>query len=614
MPNECWGFEVKRVDLDGLCIDAGRPLGMVIAQPEYQLVRDGEPPFRILADDREAQATLIERAFEIRNAEGESRGVFVPFVVFPEAAIPVGDPDGLAALGRQMEQVQEDVIFIGGLEGLTPGEVQQVTEAFPPTVEAARPHFWSGAFVNLCVIAVKWASGRLDWHYQAKVAPSKLEQHRNMAPGGRILYFQADHLAFLCQICFDQIAAQGQQPLYTALCRQLIERSQPDAVSLDFVFVPQYNPKPDHRSVRMNSGGLLNYRDRLLNCDMVALVAVNRAARVQEHAEYGRSGVHYKAGRWQVPTSDTGPKGYELYESDRVTSAVFRKRTPAIHVATWSPPSYNVGEPGNPRLPLENPRSYLVTGACDPPPCSCLPRGAGAAGNFVECDCLPCKLRDTLLAELPAADRGARWEGPDETQSRNLAAHYREIRGNILALSCRRAGELLDLLFYQYCDGKANPDTWTGPRVGAVVELAAALCVLREWQHPLELAVRKEWTAAVGDSLAVVLLDGHYTCPWHTLQHAYWQAFRNHYHRPEMRQRVVLLVALRSDGRQRDPVEQFRPDIAEPRNRASVFGEGRVTEPQQLRIWICQGNLLAEARRQPSIKSYLESTMGCVFG
>jgi len=155
MTNGVWDFQVERVNPDGLGIDARQRLGMVIVQPKYSLVLDGPVPFRISKEYREAQKALIETAFEIRAAESQERDVPIPFILFPETAIPAHDPDGLDFLRQQMEEVQEDIIFIGGLEGLSPDEVHEMVGKFPP---AATLSFSAGTFVNVCVIAVVHAT------------------------------------------------------------------------------------------------------------------------------------------------------------------------------------------------------------------------------------------------------------------------------------------------------------------------------------------------------------------------------------------------------------------------------------------------------------------------
>jgi hypothetical protein len=616
MTNGGWDFQVRRVDLDGLGIDAGQRLGMVIVQPEYELIPDGVVPFRISEGYREAQKGLIERAFQIRAVESQVRNMPIPLVLFPEAAIPVSDPDGLDCVRQEMQQAEGEIIFMGGLEGLSLQELEGLVNRFRPNAEVGRPDFdAAGAFVNTCVIAVKSDRGELAWHFQAKLAPSQWEQPRSMARGKRLLYFLAPRLAFVCQICFDHVAMQGTEELSLRVCHDLIQNTQPLAAPLNFVFVFQCNPHPQADCVRRNTDLVLNFTDPHLSNHLASVVVVNKAATVQEPSDYGRSGFHYRTGRWQIPISDVGPKGYELYESDHVTSAVFRKRTQAIHVATWVPPSLNIGDPGNPRQPLENPRSYFITEECDLSPCPCLPGDTSAAGAFVLCDCLPCKLRDTLFLNLPARDPRNRWQAYDAVQGESLTAHYEEIRKQILALSCTRAGELLDLLLHAYENRKANPDTWIEPRPGAVVEFMAALSVLREWQQSFDFGTKKELTALLGDLLTVVVLDGEdRKHSWRHLEHAYRKAFEALYFRPEMRQRPVLLVALRSQGEVESGVNSSWIEFTEIRDRGRLGEEKSIAKHERLRFCVCQGSLLEQARLERSIKDFMESKMRCVHG
>lgn len=614
MTNGAWDFRVELVKLDSVSINAGERLGMVIVQPEYENVPDGTVSFQLSAECRQGQGDLIKKAFQIRSAEVAEHKVPIPFILFPEFAIPVRNPDGLDYLRQQMEQIQEDVIFIGGLEGLSKDDVRDVTDRFKPDVEIARPAFVDGDFVNVCVIAVKSAQGHLNWHFQAKLRPSQWEQPRNMARGQRVLYFINSKVAFLCQICFDHIAAQGQESIDTPLFRQLAECVQPNAATLDYVFVPQSNKNLD--AMMKNTSHLLNHDARGIKNDMTSVVVINRSANIQESSDYGRSGFHWRKGRWQIRTADVGPKGYELYDLNGTTSAVFRKRTPAIHVMTLLPQSYNVHERGNPRQPLENPRSFLIAEHCDPTPCSCLPGARCAAGPFVACECLPCKLRDTLTTNLPGNDAHRRWQASDPAQSDRLMAHYADLRRQALALSPRRAGDLLDLLMLEYEHRKANPDTWEERRRSAVVELLAALSTLREWNQPLSLETEKEeWSALLGDFLAVVMVDGKdHECYSGDLETAYWRAFGGSYFKAEMRERAVLLVALRSEGQEESRVRLSKHNFLEPENRARLGSGPTYTESKHPDFWVCQGSLLAQARRERSINEFFQKEMEHIRG
>lgn len=610
-----WDFEVRRVDLNGLGIDAGQRLGMVIVQPEYELVVDGAVPFRISDPCREAQNSLIQRAFQIRAAESQERKEPIPFVLFPEYAIPVREPNGLSSIRQQMEDAQGDVIFVGGLEGLGPQEALEIAEEFAPGIENARPNFAPFSFVNVCVIVVKSATGHLGWYFQAKLRPSQWEQQRNMALGRRTLYFVAPQVAFLCQICFDHIAAQGEDRLNAALYHKLIEGTKSHAAALlDFVFVPQYNPQPDHASMRKNTASMLNFQDRAIKNDMTTVIFVNRASRVQEPSEYGRSGFHYRTGRWQIPTSDVGPKGYELFDQGDTTSAVFRKRTDAIHVATLVPPSHNTGNSGNPRRPLDTPRSYLIGRECGP--CSCLPGIACAVGKFVECDCLPCKLHDALPAGLPAEDAKKRWQGYSDDQSQRLGRHYTEIRENLLKLECARARDLVYLFLHMHDPKNSkNPDVWLEPQVEAVVELLSALSVLAELQ-PVNFQTTPQWTALLGDALAVALLDGedrqHYC---EDMQQKYWEAFAGQYYRPDARRKPVLLAALRSRGLVKPLVKPFSPDYTKPADPNRLGDQDSFAKPIPLRLYVCQDALFEGAKRATTtITEFLKSEMECILG
>ena len=607
---------MQRVLLTHLGISAERTLGMVIVQPDFDLAADSAVPFRVSLPYRNLQVALMEKAFQIRQEEALERRVPIPFILFPELSIPIGDPDGIEALQNLIKNAQGDLVFIGGLEGLSPDEVYGLVDRFGLTADPARPDFGAGAFVNLCVIVVKSGTGVVNWYFQAKLRPSQWEQPRNMAHGHRVLYFVGKEIAFLCLICFDYIASQGREFLNTALCQGLIDAVQPNAATVDFLFVPQFNAKPNDRSQLENTQYFLNYQKRTFKNDMTAVVIINKAASVQEPSEYGRSGFHYKAKRWQVPEKDSGPKGYELKEVDGVTSAIFRKRTKAIHVAVLIPPSYNVSNSGNPRQPLENPRSYLVDESCDSTPCSCLPGTARGAGCFVECNCLPCKLRDALLFSFASLDTKRRWQGFDQSQSELLSRRYAEIRERLLAMQGGRANLVISMLLLMH-DSKGgkrdNPDLWTEEEFEAVIELASALSILAEI-GTVDLVTEVQWTALLGAALAVAVIDGEdRRHSWMEIALNYHKRFGGEYLRFEARKKPVLLVALRSDGLIREIVKAIPFDITKP-TQPNRLGTEDFTKPIPQRVYVCQDSLFAGARQAPVISEYLKGEMRPIFG
>lgn len=609
MPNNSWNLEIQRVELNDLVIDAAQKLGLVIVQPEYNLVSDGAVPFQIVESDRKRQIELIERAFQIRASESQDRDLPVPFVLFPEASIPLDDPGGLDCLRQQMENIDDDVIFIGGLEGLSPQQAQELGKRFPSSAPAFDLSFTAGAFVNVCVIAIKPANGTLRWYFQAKIRPSQWEQPRNMAHGKRILYFVASRVAFLCEICFDHIAAQGVEHLNTVLCKELGAATQPNAASLDFIFVPQNHPTPDHPSARENTSILLNREDRLLNNNFATVVVVNRAATATALTEYGRSGFHYREGRWRISKSDVGPKGYSLRDLDGVTSAIFRRRAEAIHAATLVPPTHNTGDSGNPRFPLETPRSHLPRNECEPW-CACLVGQSCPTGKYLECDCLPCTLSDTLTGDLADKDEKKRWQGYDKVQSEALLARYEELRTMLLKMGPDRARQVTSLLLGLHDNKSTNPDLWTSQHAEALVEFIAAMSVLAELGR-VDINTPPLWSARVTDCIAIVLLDGmEKTHHWAEMIVWYQKTFNDSYYRPESRKQPVLLVALRSRGLVQPLVKSHQLEITRPRIREGLNDKNSFVEPAPLRFYVCQDSLFDGAKQAEKLPEFLKTQMG----
>ena len=72
MPNEDWEFDVQRVSLNDLTIDAGQKLGMVIGQPFFLVDKESAPPFRIAEIHRKSQVDFIDKLFRIRKVEFET--------------------------------------------------------------------------------------------------------------------------------------------------------------------------------------------------------------------------------------------------------------------------------------------------------------------------------------------------------------------------------------------------------------------------------------------------------------------------------------------------------------------------------------------------------------
>jgi len=478
MPDNTWNFDVSRIALDNLAVDASSQFGLVLAQPRYELDRDGTPPFRIQQSFRQKQIDVLTQSFLIRQVESAARQILFPFIVLPEYSMPVGTPDGLQVLDTQIRACDNNLVFIAGVEGLTKPEFEALVDRFPPTNASIRSSVPDAAFINTCVIVIKDNAGHISWYFQPKLAASQWEERRGMALGNKVFYFHGTNLSFLCQLCFDHIAQQANDSLSAALCERLQVLRSTDATQLDFLFVPQYNESPLSGSFSGHTNTVLAHQHRLFNTALTAVVAVNRAGDSQEPSTFASSGLHYRAGRWQVPTSDVGPNGYQLTDLNGTTSAIFRKRTEAIHAFILTPTCHNVGNPGNPRIPLQDVHSYLMPSNCDMPLCHCLPGNSSTAGNYVRCTPLPCKLRDALRTTTQSTDSKRRWLCSHPSRDKRFALHYPQIRNAILALDAGQAAALIQLLFCGVDKRTVNPDLWVDAiEKDAVIELASILSI-----------------------------------------------------------------------------------------------------------------------------------------
>lgn len=313
-----------------------------------------------------------------------------------------------------------------------------------------------------------------------------------------------------------------------------------------------------------------------------------------------------------IQKSDIGPKGYALSDTDGIASAIFRRRAHAIHVATLVPPAHNQREPGNPRFPLENPRSHLIRDDSESW-CACLPGRICSAGKFLECDSLPCTLCDALPVDIPNIDAQRRWQGHDQEQTRRLSSNFEKMRKALLRLECDRARQVISLLMQMHEENPVNPDLWSNLQFEAVIEFIAALSVFAELQ-PVDFNTASPWSAQLGDSLAVAILDGEGTRhTWQEMVNKYMENFEQQYYRPETRRNPVLLAALRSGGLVQPLVRPYAWDFTKSVNPNRLGDNNSFPKAARLRLFVCQDNLFRGARQEATISDFLNEQMRCVF-
>jgi hypothetical protein len=124
-------------------------------------------------------------------------------------------------------------------------EAHRLTVAGMNQAEAGRP-------VNWCLVAVKDDQGDLHCYVEAKTHPffgeEFLDQPRDLYRGQYIYLFRSLHapLSFVVLICLDYIYRDRHGSNILTIIRKANEIYYQERQTLDFLFVIQCNPKPEH--------------------------------------------------------------------------------------------------------------------------------------------------------------------------------------------------------------------------------------------------------------------------------------------------------------------------------------------------------------------------------
>lgn len=228
---------------------------MVLMQPFVRLEQPWHEPFRWDPAAVPNQLISITRTLQIARGGAGVDGSH--FTVFPEYSIP--GTAGVAVVDQAVRDADwpNGTVIIGGVDGLSKSEflelcagsdTRDVQQDIPALVS---DHEW----VNCCVVWVKEDTGGVRRFLQPKVRPAWLEMRTsalNMFCGRWVYLFRAKYdrddypCNFLPLVCFDWVAAYGGRTVCDELLEFLNNTWQGVPRPLHWVFVPQFNPEPNH--------------------------------------------------------------------------------------------------------------------------------------------------------------------------------------------------------------------------------------------------------------------------------------------------------------------------------------------------------------------------------
>jgi len=226
-------------------------------QPFIKFHSQTEEPFRWSNDAVKVQLAAIHRTLDIARGGFGSRSA--NFTLFPEYAIP--GIAGAAVINDRISAAAwpNESIIIAGVQGIPKDEYRdlcnmlaaQVSQSNAP--DSVRDNQW----VNCCVIWVKDREGVIHKWVQPKVRPAWPEMNvscNDMFCGSNVYVFECQYepsgfpCRFVTLICFDWVASLAGATVCYEFLAKLTELKAPNLTPLDWVFVVQHNPDPNHQT------------------------------------------------------------------------------------------------------------------------------------------------------------------------------------------------------------------------------------------------------------------------------------------------------------------------------------------------------------------------------
>jgi len=248
------------IDVEQITVNVRMPsdeVRIVAMQPFIKLHSPTEEPFRWSDDALVAQLAAIHRTLDIARSGFGGRSA--NFTLFPEYAIP--GVAGAAVINDRISvnEWPNESIIIAGVHGIPKNEYRDLCDVLTAHVSQSNSpnSVPDNHWVNCCVIWVKDREGVVRKWVQPKVHRAWPEMNvtsNDMFCGSNVYVFECQYepsgypCRFVTLICFDWVASVAGASVCNELLAKLTELRAPNPTPLDWVFVVQHNPGPNHQS------------------------------------------------------------------------------------------------------------------------------------------------------------------------------------------------------------------------------------------------------------------------------------------------------------------------------------------------------------------------------
>jgi hypothetical protein len=415
---------------------------MLVAQPFLELQAPVQEPFALAPECASRILAGIDNIFEV------ARKCHPHFILLPEFSLP-----GAAGVARVIghlssETVTHPIIVIAGVTGLTRDEYAHLCALSGMTAPDAVNSPASVAqteWINTTVTFVKDDHGATTLWVQPKLSPSWPEanaRHQSMFQGSVIRVFRAQFdngvpCRFLSVLCFDWVGRQNGSPVLEGLLEQLdaAYRANGSQQSIQWVFVLQYNPEPNHYTFLNSTNAFLTDtagHPFVLRNDTAVIMACTASSRSPARSgPYGYSSLIFGP---RAPFDTNACRPTFATQSSRLRASnalgtckdvVFREMGECLHGAEVRIPNFVVPDPTDRTSALVQAEVYPLSGTVIDPRITGNPVPAVVKWTNDELDGVP-----DLCAEYFT---GATIEAQLRTSQNQMIASYRRLSPQDLA-------------------------------------------------------------------------------------------------------------------------------------------------------------------------------------
>jgi len=324
-----------------------REFVLSLAQIPIRL-RPPKPPYSIYKHENPIkQWELVKKILtEVQNAIMYG-GHTVDILIFPELSIPYSDENKKHIIDYVMEKIEPPFIGIFPFDHIDLEKFCILLEKsdndnsrkYADEIRDTANFRTNGKHipVNFCSVVIKAKGGEIQEFIQAKNGPSTYESlSHHICPVYKYKYlhwFNSNNIDFIVLICSDLIKKMPHliETVSSKMSDEKMNKWLNEKKKLDFLFIPQLNPKPNSLLFRSAKKEIyVHPTNELVSKDayIISLNASTGSASVSKSHDFGKSSIMFNKKAKIQPTNEYALQTFE-YDTDYPDLKEFKLTDPS---------------------------------------------------------------------------------------------------------------------------------------------------------------------------------------------------------------------------------------------------------------------------------------------